>query len=88
MPNSDEPTDEERETLALVTGLRAYGDVAALVALVQGGDGGPERARDALTVLAELDPELIVQVALDALIHAHIDAEVTAPQTRRVVRDR
>ena len=78
MSDSDQPTDQERETLALVTRLRGEGDVAALVALLQGGERGRERARDALTVLAELDPEVIVQVALDALIHGHVNAEGTA----------
>jgi hypothetical protein len=83
----DEPTAEEHAAiLRLVAQLRADGDTTPLVALLKAGREGPERARDALTILAELDPELIVQVVLDALIQAHVDDHVAAPQTRRVTR--
>ncbi|HEX6745095.1 MAG TPA: hypothetical protein VF087_12805 [Solirubrobacteraceae bacterium] len=87
MPDSDEPTDQERATIALLAGLRADGDAAALIALLQDGREGPARVRDALIVLADLDPELIVQLALDALIEAYVGDPVAAQQRRRMVRD-
>jgi hypothetical protein len=69
----DHPTDDENEVASLVRRLRADGDTAPLIALLHSGREGPGRVRDALTVLAELDPELIVEVALDALLLAHVD---------------
>jgi hypothetical protein len=83
----DEPTAEEREALALARRLIASADTGPLIASLRAGDGGPERARDALALLAELDPDLIVQVALDALIQAHLSDPAAARQSRRVVRD-
>ena len=86
MASPDQPTAQERATMALVARLHADGDTASLIALLHDGHEGPERVRDALILLAELDPELMVQVALDALIQAHLDDPAGAPQTRRVLR--
>jgi hypothetical protein len=69
----DPPIAEEEQTLSLVRRLRADGDTAPIIASLRDGDRGPERVRDALTVLAELDLDLIVQVALDSLIEAHLN---------------
>ena len=84
--SDDLDADEEREIVALVAHLRDTGDTSALAALLKGHDGGPERARDALTLLGELDPQLLVQVALDTLIQENFDDPASAEQTRRIVR--
>lgn len=47
------------------------------------GDTGPERARDALRVLGDLDIELLVQLALDTLIDQYVEDPGVAHQTRR-----
>jgi hypothetical protein len=83
---AEELTPEEQETFALAERVRKDGDTAPLVAVLRGADGGPERARDALALLAELDPSLLVQVALDALIEEYFDDPAAAEQTRRVIR--
>lgn len=80
------PSEQEREVIFLVGLLRATADTKPLVSLLRGGDGGPERARDALSLLGELDRELLVQVALDALIDGNFADAAAAAQTRRVVR--
>jgi hypothetical protein len=77
---------DEAKTVELVAQLIRTGDTGPLVALLRGADGGPERARDALALLGELDNTLLVQVALDALIDAHFDDPADARQPRRVVR--
>jgi len=82
----ESPSQQERETIALVGLLRACGSTTSLVDLLRGADGGPERARDALSLLGELDRELLVQVALDALIDANVADPAAAAQTRRVIR--
>ena len=82
----DSPSQQERETIALVGLLRSTGDTATLVGLLRDAGGGPERARDALSLLGELDRELLVQVALDALIDGNFADPAAAEQTRRVVR--
>lgn len=82
----ESPSQQERDTIALVGLLRASGSTTSLVDLLRGGGGGPERARDALSLLGELDRELLVQVALDALIDANVADPAAAAQTRRVVR--
>lgn len=83
----DKPSDEEREALALAHQLVADGDTGPLITSLREGRDGPERVRSALVFLGELDPDLIVQVALDALIQAHVSKPSTARQTRRIVRD-
>jgi hypothetical protein len=82
----ERPSEEERDTVFLVGLLRATADTRPLVALLRGADGGPERARDALSLLGELDRELLVQVALDALIDGNVADPAMAEQTRRVLR--
>jgi hypothetical protein len=84
--SDDKPIADEDAVLALVSRLRVDGDTAPLIALLTDGPEGPERVRDALTILAEIDPELIVQVVLDALLRAHLDDDGGAQQTRRVIR--
>jgi hypothetical protein len=82
----ESPSEQERDTIFLVGLVRATADTSPLVALLRGADGGPERARDALSLLGELDRELLVQVALDALIDGNFADPTAAEQTRRVVR--
>jgi hypothetical protein len=86
MDRSEDVAEEERRTADLVRALRATGNLHPLVAMLRLGDGGPERARDALLLLGELDLELLVQIALDTLIDDHVDDPALALQTRRVVR--
>jgi hypothetical protein len=80
------PSEQEADTVELVALLRATADAGPLIALLRGADGGPERARDALSFLGELDRELLVQVALDALIDGYFADPASAEQTRRVIR--
>ncbi len=82
----DSPSEREDDSVFLVGLLRATADTKPLISLLRGADGGPERARDALSVLGELDRELLVQVALDALIDGNFADPAAAAQTRRVVR--
>jgi hypothetical protein len=79
-------TPEERETAELVKALRETGNLRPLVAVLRNADGGPESARDALRLLGELDLELLVQVALDTLIHDYVEDPGLAHQTRREIR--
>ncbi len=81
-----EPTAAERETLDLVQDLVESGSLHPLVARLRAGDTGPERARDALRVLGELDLDLLVQVALDTLIDQYVEDPGLAHQTRRETR--
>jgi hypothetical protein len=67
----DPSTDRERDSLLLAGQLIADAGNGPIITSLRDRCHGPERVRDALTLLAELDPDLIVQVALDALIHAH-----------------
>ena len=84
--SSDGPTPEERATGDLVKAVRETGNLRPLVAVLRDPDGGPERARDALLLLGELDVELLVQVALDTLIDDYVDDPALAVQTRREIR--
>jgi hypothetical protein len=86
MAASDGPTPEEQETAELVKALRATGNLRPLIVVLRAPDGGPERARDALLLLGELDLELLVQVALDTLIDDHVEDALLAHQTRREIR--
>jgi hypothetical protein len=62
------PSAEEQATLELAARLRASGNLHPLIAQLRKGEVGPERARDALRVLASFDPDLLVQISLDGLI--------------------
>ena len=70
----DAPTAAERATVDVVAALLRTGDVLPLVAAAGDGNGGRERAQDALRTLAEWDAEVLVQLALDALGHQAGDA--------------
>jgi hypothetical protein len=82
---SDPETPEERETETLVKELRATRNLHPLITMLRRGEGGPERARDALLMLGELDLELLVQVALDTLIDGFVEDPELVHQPRRQV---
>jgi hypothetical protein len=86
MASPEGQTAEERATAEIVNALRETGNLRPLVAVLRNPDGGPERARNALLMLAELDPELLVQVALDTLIDDYVEDPALAQQTRREIR--
>jgi hypothetical protein len=86
MAFAEEPSTEERATLKLVSQLVASGNLHPLIARLRDGEIGPESARDALRVLAELDPGLLVQITLDSLITTYLDDPGLAHQPRRAVR--
>lgn len=77
---------EERETLELAQDLVKSGNLHPLVARLRSGETGPERARDALRVLGDLDLDLLVQLALDTLIDQYVEDPGLAHQTRRESR--
>jgi hypothetical protein len=83
---ADDVSPEERATLELVRQLVASGNVHPLIARLREGEFGPESARDALRVLAELDVDLLVQITLDGLITTYIEDVGIAHQPRREVR--
>jgi hypothetical protein len=70
----------------LIKALRRTGNLRPLVTVLRDGDAGPERARDALLLLGELDLELLVQVTLDTLIDGYVEDPGLAHQTRREIR--
>ncbi len=76
---------EEWATLQLVQQLVTTGNLHPLIARLRGGELGPESARDALRILAELDPDLLVQITLDSLITSYLEDPGLAHQPRRVV---
>jgi hypothetical protein len=86
MGSDDQPTADEL-ALSLARKLIGDADTGPLIAALRDGRDGPECVRDALTFLADFDPELIVQVALDALIQAHLNDPAGARQARRIERD-
>ncbi len=69
----DPLTAHERAIVGVVSELRADVDAASITALVREGGEALECVREALEVLGELDPQLLVAVALDALVCAHVD---------------
>lgn len=83
---ADDLSPEERATLDLVTQLAASGNLHPLIARLRAGEIGPESARDALRVLAELDLDLLVQITLDSLITTYLEDPGLAHQPRREVR--
>ena len=86
MDDADDLSAEDREIVELVRKLRDTGDLHPLIALLRGADGGPTHARTALRVLADLDPDLLVQVALDHLIDENVTDPRLAEQMRRAIR--
>ena len=72
-PALEELTAHERLIVAIVAELRANDETEPLVRLVRDGGDALERAREALEVLGELDSRRLVQLALDALVGAHVD---------------
>jgi hypothetical protein len=86
MAFAEEPSTKERATLKLVSQLVASGNLHPLIARLRDGEIGPESARDALQILAELDPALLVQITLDSLITTYLDDPGLAHQPRRAVR--
>lgn len=73
MTANDELSADERETLALVDALIRTGNLRPVIARLHEARDGRERARDALTVLGELDLDVLVQLALDALDHESVN---------------
>jgi len=86
MTFGDDLSPEEQATVELATRLGDSGNLQPLIARLRNGDVGPESARDALRVLAELDLDLLVQITLDSLITAYLEDPGLAHQPRRAVR--
>jgi len=86
MAITDGFSPEEEVTVELTTELWDSGNLDRLIARLRDGDIGSESARDALRVLAELDPDLLVQITLDSLITTCLEDPGLARQPRRVVR--
>jgi hypothetical protein len=85
MASPDSPSDEDT-AIKLAAELRDSGNLHPLISRLREGQVGPERARDALRILADLDPDLLVQITLDGLISAYLIDPGLAHQPRRVVR--
>ncbi len=86
MASVEDLSPEEQTTIELASELRDSGNLHPLIARLRDGVVGPERARDALRILAELDPDLLVQITLDGLITEYLADPGLAHQPRRVVR--
>lgn len=86
MADMDGLTPDEQRTADLVERLRDTGNLQPLIDALRAGEAGPERARDALQLLGELDLLLLVQVSLDTLIRDYVAQPRLAVQNRRVVR--
>jgi hypothetical protein len=83
MAADEELTAAEHETLELVRDLVESGNLHPLIERLRAGDTGPERARDALKTLGELELALLVQLALDTLIDLYLTDPGLAHQPRR-----
>ena len=68
----DELSRDEQLAVHLAHGVRETGDVAGLVTALHHGPPGRRQVRDALDCLGELDRALLVDLALDALLAAHV----------------
>jgi hypothetical protein len=68
----DELTPEERMTVLMAEQVRDSGDVLPLLARLE-GPLGPELVRDTLRLLGELDLDLLVAIALDALTGSTVE---------------
>lgn len=84
----DDPelTPEERATINLAAKLIHTGNLRPLIEKLRNENGGPEDARDALRVLADLDVDRLVQIALDTLIAEYVVDPGLAHQPRRVAQ--
>lgn len=82
--DDSELTPAERANAELVRRLVATGNLRPLVEALRNGDTGPEDAREALVLLADLDVERLVQIALDTLISEYLEEPGLAHQPRRV----
>jgi hypothetical protein len=82
----DDLPSEEQATIELAAQLRDSGNLHPLIARLRAGQLGPERAREVLRVLAELDTDLLVQITLDALIGEYVEDPGLAHQPQRVIR--
>jgi hypothetical protein len=69
----DDLPPDERAAAGLAARLWDSGNLHPLIAQLRNGEIGPNCARDALRVLAELDVELLVQMTLDGLISAYLE---------------
>ena len=67
VPDPVELAVVERAATTLVRELIATGDLVPLAAAVRAGEPGLDIAREALRMLAELDSDRLVQLALDVL---------------------
>lgn len=81
----DDPelTPADRATIDLVTRLVATGNLRPLIEALRNGGRGPEDARDALRLLADLDVDRLVQIALGTLVIEYVTDLGPAHQTRR-----
>ncbi len=85
MATLDDLPPDERSIAELAAQLRDSGNLHPLIARLRDGEVGPESARDALRTLAELDPDLLVQITLDGLVTTYLEDPGLAHQPRRVV---
>ena len=86
MAFADDLSAEEQAALELAGELVATGNLHPLIARLRDGELGPESARDALRIVAELDLDLLLQITLDSLVTTYLDDPELAHQPRRVVR--
>ena len=68
MSTTDGLTRAEHAATELVQRLIATGHLGPLVESLRDGAHGHEDAREALRLLVELDPERLVQLALDSVV--------------------
>jgi hypothetical protein len=83
MPSPADADAEERETVELVKTLRAIGDLRHVITVLRQSDDGPERAREALLALGELDLDLLVRMMLTTLLDAVGEHPAGDPETGR-----
>jgi hypothetical protein len=74
-------TEDESAIVGIVAQLRASGEVALLRTWAREGGEALDRVREALSVLGELDPRLLVEVALDGLIRAQFEDRSAVPRS-------
>jgi hypothetical protein len=86
MDTAEDRICADETTADLVSALKKTGNLHPLVQVLRDAHVGPERARDALRLLGELDLDLLVQVALDTLIDDYVNDPALALQNRRAAR--